>query len=95
MQPSLIKEGNYYRIEVMLKDDYLYLTLRNYYMGYTIQEYIVKWDYEQLSLTKENTYYRGLAIGVPYANPQTMNYTLINGELIKCYYCITYLNIFS
>ena len=67
---GLIKEGNYYRVEVLYRDNYLYLILRDYYTGYLTQEYRIKWNHEQLPLplSKNRQYYKGLALGVAHTN---------------------------
>lgn len=68
MQLGLIKEGKYYRIEALYRDIYLYFILKEYYTGYLIQEYSIKWNHEQLPLplSKQQTYYKGIALGVPH-----------------------------
>jgi len=69
---GLLKEGNYYRVEVWYQDDYLSLILRDYYTGCIIQEYRARWGHEELPLplSKDSQYYRGLALGVSHTNPK-------------------------
>jgi len=72
MQLGLIKEGSYYRVEALYRGNNLYFILKEYYTGYPIQEYLIKWNYEQLPLplTKEKPHYKGLALGVPHTSPK-------------------------
>jgi len=69
---KLLKEGNYYRVEVRYQDNYLYLILRDYYTGYITQEYRIRWSREELPLplSKNAHYFKGLALGVPHTNPK-------------------------
>ena len=69
---ELIREGNYYRIETRYEDGYLQFILREYYTGYLLQQYRLRWshDHVPLPLTKEKPYYKGLALGVPHTNPK-------------------------
>ena len=69
---DILKGGNNYRIEVLYRENHLYFILRNYYTGYLINEYTIKWNHEKLPppLTKEKPHYKGLALGVPHTNPK-------------------------
>lgn len=72
MKLGLLREGNYYRIEVGYENGYLHFTLRDYYTGYLLQGYRIKWEHNQLQspLSKQTTYYKGLTLGVPHTNPK-------------------------
>jgi len=69
---GILKEGSYYRVEVMYKEGYLHLLLKDYYTGYPIQEYSIRWGHSQLPspLSKQTKYYKGLALGVAHTNPK-------------------------
>jgi len=69
---GILKEGNYYKVEVRYEGNYIVLLLKEYYNGYLIQEYRIWWEYTQppLPLTKQTTYYKGLALGVAHTNPK-------------------------
>ena len=67
---GLIKEGNYYRIEAMYREGYLYLILKNYYTGYPLQEYRMKWGHKPLPpLNRDKQHHKGLVLGV-HTNPK-------------------------
>ena len=70
MKLEILKEGNNYRIEALYRENHLYFTLRNYYTGYLINEYTIKWNHEHLPLplSRNLHYYKGLALGVAHTN---------------------------
>jgi len=72
MELGFLREGSYYRVEVVYKEGYLHLLLKDYYTGYLIQEYRIRWEYSQLPspLSKQTMYYKGLALGVTHTNPK-------------------------
>ena len=71
---GILKEGENYRVEILYRENYLHFILKNYYTGYTINEYIMEWEHSHLPppLIKDS-HYKGLALGVPHTNPKNKN----------------------
>jgi len=69
---GILKEGNNYRIKALYRENHIYFILRNYYTGYLVNEYTIKWSHEHLPLplSRNLHYYKGLALGVAHTNPK-------------------------